>query len=250
MFLENKYTNCYFSIIYRAKARSVLPDEYIEKHHIIPKSLGGSDLPDNLVKLTAREHFICHLLLVKMLTGKFKHKMAFALSRMLSSSTNHNRYYPSSRIYELARKQRSAAISYTHKGIPESVESNRKRSMSQKGIPKGPKTDEHRKKLSLAKKGKPSKNKGGTTCLKGLTYEEIHGKEKALQLKQDKSTKLKNRQFSDETKKHWSITRKGKNKGGNNSNAKSINVKGVLYLSKKDACEALGVSLYKLNQFL
>jgi hypothetical protein len=250
MFQKNKYTITYYNIIHNALSRTALLDVYTEIHHIIPKSLGGSDLPDNLVKLTAREHFVCHLLLVKMLTGNFKHKMAFALSRMLSSSTNHNRYYPSSRIYEFARKQRSAAISYTHKGIPESVESNRKRSIAQKGIPKGPKTDEHKKKLSLAKKGKPSKNKGGTTCLKGLTYEEIHGKEKALQLKQDRSTKLKNRQFSEETKKHWSITRTGKNKGGNNPNSKPVNIKGVLYLSKKDACESLGVSLYKLNQYL
>lgn len=250
MFQLNKYTTTYYNIIHNALSRTALLDVYTEIHHIIPRSLGGSDLPNNLVKLTAREHFVCHLLLVKMLTGKFKHKMAFALSRMLSSSTNHNRYYPSSRIYEFARKQRSAAISHTHKGIPESVESNRKRSIAQKGIPKGPKTDEHKKKLSLAKKGKPSKNKGGTTCLKGLTYEEIYGKEKALQLKQDRSSKLKNRQFSKETKKLWSENRKGKNTGGNNSNAKPVMINGILYNSKKEACENLGISAFKLKQLI
>ena len=39
---------------------------YTEKHHIIPKSLGGSDDKCNIVELTAREHFVCHLLLSKM----------------------------------------------------------------------------------------------------------------------------------------------------------------------------------------
>lgn len=39
---------------------------YTERHHIIPRCLGGTDNKDNLVKLSAREHFICHLLLTKM----------------------------------------------------------------------------------------------------------------------------------------------------------------------------------------
>ena len=38
---------------------------YFEVHHIIPKSIGGTDEPDNLVKLTPEEHFIAHLLLHK-----------------------------------------------------------------------------------------------------------------------------------------------------------------------------------------
>jgi hypothetical protein len=76
MYLLNKYTRCYFSIIERARTRTL--EGYSEKHHIIPRSLGGSDRKDNLVKLTAREHFICHLLLVKMVVGDSKYKMARA----------------------------------------------------------------------------------------------------------------------------------------------------------------------------
>ena len=38
---------------------------YSEIHHIIPKSLGGKDSKDNLVKLSAKEHFIAHRLLAK-----------------------------------------------------------------------------------------------------------------------------------------------------------------------------------------
>ena len=36
-----------------------------EWHHICPTSMGGRDHPENVVLLTPREHFICHLLLFK-----------------------------------------------------------------------------------------------------------------------------------------------------------------------------------------
>ena len=39
--------------------------KYYEKHHIKPRSLGGNDSEDNLVLLTAREHYLAHYLLWK-----------------------------------------------------------------------------------------------------------------------------------------------------------------------------------------
>ena len=65
-------------IIDRAKSRTLLANEYYEKHHIIPKSLGGTNEKENLVSLTAREHFICHLLLLKITEGKNYYKMVNA----------------------------------------------------------------------------------------------------------------------------------------------------------------------------
>ena len=56
----NKYENWYNAITTKAKLRTI--DGYKERHHIIPRSLGGPDTKENLVDLTAREHFICHLL--------------------------------------------------------------------------------------------------------------------------------------------------------------------------------------------
>jgi len=79
MYLQNKYTAWYYNIINYAKSRTLLPDVYTEKHHIIPKSLGGDNSKDNLVKLTAKEHFICHLLLPKMVEINVQKKMIFAL---------------------------------------------------------------------------------------------------------------------------------------------------------------------------
>lgn len=45
---------------------------YTEKHHIIPKCMGGSDENSNLVKLTAREHYIAHKLLTKIYPNNVK----------------------------------------------------------------------------------------------------------------------------------------------------------------------------------
>ena len=257
MFQLNKYTTTYYSIIYNAQTRNISTKKqatemlgYAERHHIIPRCLGGTNLKENLIFLTAREHFICHLLLVKMLIGPSKYKMAFALNRMLSFSTKHNRYIPSSKLYELSRKYRNEAISIVHKGIPESIESNFKRSKATKGIPTGPKTEEHKRKISISKKGKPSKRKGVPTGKKGLTYEQIYGIEKSKELKQLKSEQFKGRTFTDETKEIWSKNRKGKNTGGDNPNAAPVTINGVTYRSKKAASQTLGISLYKMHQLI
>ena len=81
MFINNKYKIWYFSIIENAKTLPV--NGYTERHHIIPRSLGGQDAIENLVSLTAREHFICHLLLSKITEGRNKDKMTAAVWGMV-----------------------------------------------------------------------------------------------------------------------------------------------------------------------
>jgi hypothetical protein len=97
--IQNKYTKWYCSIIEKSCIR-YMPDYniglaqnrrnaakvigYIEAHHILPKSiykLFANDI-DNIVYVTAREHFILHLLLIKMFKGKERHQMEFAFRRM------------------------------------------------------------------------------------------------------------------------------------------------------------------------
>jgi len=105
MYLPNKYTKWYNQIISRALARADI-NEYTEKHHIIPKSFGGSNRKENLVKLTAREHFICHRLLIKMVTGPLQIKMIRAVWRMTVKGRDfQNRFQPNSRTYEYVRLQ-------------------------------------------------------------------------------------------------------------------------------------------------
>ena len=77
-----KYHLHYNTLIENARDRILPSDTYKESHHIIPRSLGGSDDRNNLVDLTAREHYISHLLLAKMHGGEQKRKMLAAVLLM------------------------------------------------------------------------------------------------------------------------------------------------------------------------
>jgi hypothetical protein len=108
---------------------------YIEKHHIFPQSIFGKN--KFTVKLTAREHFIAHLLLWKDYKKRCgpKHKntirMALALGGMIYGQ-NYDRKI-NSHIFQILRKEAAKALSIRSKGIP--------------------KSETHRKNIRLAKLG-------------------------------------------------------------------------------------------------
>jgi hypothetical protein len=86
----------------RKKSKGVL----FEKHHIVPKSLGGSNDKSNLVLLTPKEHYMCHRLLVEIYRGTSQeHKMYYAMWCMINGLGNQKRYATSSRIYENFRNK-------------------------------------------------------------------------------------------------------------------------------------------------
>jgi hypothetical protein len=96
------YFNIYSKIIKRAITRNVT-NINLEKHHIVPKSLGGIDDNINIAKLTTREHYLCHMLLIKMLSGLHRRKMAYALWWMSKSRNGKNKKIVTSRQYESAK---------------------------------------------------------------------------------------------------------------------------------------------------
>lgn len=61
------YFKTYTTFITSRKERVVVG--YYEKHHIIPKSINGTDEESNLIKLSARDHAFAHLLLAKIYGG-------------------------------------------------------------------------------------------------------------------------------------------------------------------------------------
>lgn len=104
MYLPNKYTTWYNNIIFNARLRSVNSNLYYEVHHVIPRSLNGDNSDGNLVRLTAREHYVCHRLLTKMTIGLDKQKMAYAFWRISTANIATNRVKITSHAYEVARK--------------------------------------------------------------------------------------------------------------------------------------------------
>lgn len=91
----------YDQIINSAFARKPNEGEYYERHHIIPRSMGGGDEAENIAVLTAREYYICHWLLYRIHRSK---EMASAWYFMQYHSSG-LRYV--SRTFEYARKYRS-----------------------------------------------------------------------------------------------------------------------------------------------
>ena len=154
IFIDNKYTRVYYSIIERARNRTL--EIYTERHHIIPKSLGGDNSKSNLVALTPREHFICHRLLPKMLTGKSKSKMIYALYCLtyVRNKGQKDRHIPNSRLYKTIKEGWHKAMKGrpTHnKGKPMSEEQKEK--LRQANLGKTyTRSEEYRLKQSIAQK--------------------------------------------------------------------------------------------------
>ena len=190
---------------------------YYENHHIIPRCLGGNENKDNKVLLTAREHFICHKLLTYIYIGNRKLANAFFL---LAFSKKNNKHYASARDFAYARelyrllpvtdetKKRQSIAQQGHTLLPEArkkISDARKLGSSwnknkrgcqvawNKGLTKD--TDQRiRKYIRYGEEHAAYKRidsdeirfKKGSS-LRGKTYEEVYGKERALEIKISKS---------------------------------------------------------------
>ncbi len=109
--VEMNYQQIYNQLIVKAQNRIL--EGYKEQHHIIPKCIGGNDNPDNLVYLTAREHFIAHKLLH--FINPTHHGLTAAYWCMAIMKRNNREYHISSHEYERLKILFSKARkSFTH----------------------------------------------------------------------------------------------------------------------------------------
>ena len=105
------YNLHYKKLIERARYRTL--NGYKEKHHILPRCMGGSDDSSNLVELTAREHFIAHLLLLKMYPNK--HSLIKAINLMCIQNSKQDRSL--NQMYGWLREKFSKEMSQSQQGI-------------------------------------------------------------------------------------------------------------------------------------
>lgn len=143
--------NEYIQNILNTRGRFACGDEYYEKHHIIPRCIGGNDEESNLIDLYAREHYEVHKLLAQ--ENPENEKLTFAWWIMSTKSPNTNgRYEMTAQEYELAKIALSEAQSKAKKEWFTNKENH----------PMFGKThsEESKDKMSKAKKGKPSPKRG------------------------------------------------------------------------------------------
>jgi len=103
----NKYEKWYQQITQNGKTSRQPGDE---RHHILPRSLGGSEDRSNIAFVTAREHFICHWLLTKIYPAGEEHwKMVNAFRMMRAENPRQKRYTTkiTARVYENLKKEYS-----------------------------------------------------------------------------------------------------------------------------------------------
>ena len=64
------YHRIYGEFIADRLTKQPVKPTYFEKHHIVPRSLGGGDEAENIIRLTMEDHIHAHILLAKMHGGK------------------------------------------------------------------------------------------------------------------------------------------------------------------------------------
>lgn len=207
------YQKIYNNIIENAKTQNRQKGTvYYESHHIVPKSLGGSNKKENLVLLTPKEHFICHRLLIEIY--KNDHKKYLPMLRafiMLSSKNSHQtKRYVNSKMYEDIKNKM-----YGENGILTGSNSTFFGKTH---------SDETREKLSKKKTGSLNPQYNKTPWNKGKTRD-TDNRVNEYSLKQKENTYNKHRPpMSQETRKKLSNIAKDNNLGKNKSETHVKNI--------------------------
>ena len=180
------YKNIYNNLISRAKIsedsrkKLHISGVYFEKHHITPRCLGGNNLIDNISYLTPEEHFLAHLLLIKIYPNEYNMYLSIQIMIGKGKYKKNNKSYGN--IRRLIKAQKKII------GMPEKT--RRKISDAKTGVKF---SEEHKHALSLAKKGK--------------SWEELFGVDRAKSLKLERSQPRG--AMSEETKSNISNAKRG-----------------------------------------
>ena len=142
-----RYLRGYYNLIKYAQNQNRSKEtDYYERHHIIPRSFGGTNKPDNLVLLTAKEHYIAHYLLTKFTEGNMKRKAVYAF-HSFKMDRDGDRKINTPRLFEKSRREMSKIMSGKNNpmyGKTHTPESRKKISENRKGKAVGPKNPWHR----------------------------------------------------------------------------------------------------------
>lgn len=226
------YAVIYANLITKGKIRNSKQSKkfYTENHHIVPRCLGGSDSKSNQVRLTAEEHLLSHLLLVKIHPNN--HSLIHTAAMMTGNRPGFKQN--STRAYGWAKRKH--ALLLTERVISEetraklklakqnvSLDTRKKISDSRTGIKF---SDKHIK--NLTNDGRKGRKHSDETKLKCSIASKgrVHSEETKAALRKPKSEETKNlmsvaktgRIQSEETKRKISASIKQRNQENRNKN--------------------------------
>ena len=224
---------------------------YCERHHIVPKSLGGGNEESNLIDLYAKEHYEAHRLLA--IENPQNHSLQYAwfmMSNCVTSNSN-DRYIPTPEEYEEAKKSFSQTASKDRTGVKFTKEHKQKISESQKG-----------KIISEETKKKLKENHADYSNGKHPMFGKHHTEEskknmsmghqnRSEEWKRKQSKSHKGHKHTAEWKKEMSERNKGENNpnfgnhklaGANNPNAKKVSCDGMIFNTLTEMVKFYGLT--------
>lgn len=251
--------NEFIESILSTRGRFECGNEYHERHHILPKCMGGTNEENNLIDLYAREHFEAHHLLAE--EHPNEKKLVYAWWKMCNPLKSFDgKYTPTSEEYEKARVCWRAncqgennpnygnSMSEVGKQHLREIHSGKKLSM------------ETRQKMSLSSRGSNSSTAKSVVC-DGVIYDTICDCASHYQIKENtmagwlsKRTSMP-QEFIDKNLRYFgdneTIYYPPKNfQNGNNPRAKSVYYDGVIYSTMKECYEAIGIDKATLRKYL
>jgi len=180
------YIKIYDSLIKKAQTASLTrytektDGIYYENHHILPRCMGGDNTDNNMILLTPEEHFLAHLLLIKL------HPDIYYLYLSIQIMIGSGKYIKNNKIYGAMKRKISVFV-------------------KEHGMP-----PETRKKISISKKGKKftQTHKDNLSAARmGRSWESLFGEERASELHKERSQERG--PLSDQTKLNISNSKKG-----------------------------------------
>lgn len=210
---------------------------YYEAHHIIPKCMGGEGAckefmtHPNVVLLTAREHFLCHLILAVL--NRKNRKLQYAFMSMLMESKYHERNLSAKGVNGRLFSELRESAAKMHGDLL-------------RGRKMKPMSEEQKKKLSISRVGKSVKNfntKFTEECKKRIGYK---SGERLLSLGNNHWAKSESyKAWFKNNNPMYKPGNEGMFKDGKNPNAKKVKIveSGLEFNSIKECRQFIGKSL-------
>lgn len=156
---ENLTYQEFINNILQTRGRFNCGDEYHERHHIVPKCLGGTNEENNLIDLFGREHYIAHKLLAKENPKIKELQFAFWMMSRYTVIQGVERYVPTPEEYEMAKIAFSESMRGENNPMRKHIFTEDERAeLSKRAIrifSGRKKTEETKRKISESNKNKP-----------------------------------------------------------------------------------------------